>query len=388
MHLFLLHLQGPVQDALSISSMENRQDAIVPVHHLNEIDKWLNFHLSLTNKAEKLLEYCPPAMVLPPYPALGLAWAAMANNANSIDLPTSKSIHSLVNSITMVNVNKNASSEKVPVPTLPGVRLPSQVAIRPRSNQSLIMLSKVLIKDHLHHEQIVKLAKEIHASEPKHLHKGKNARDYLLQAKTMFESSASNSPPANPVPPRQQKSAPMRPTSSKVSFATIVKEGKTQGPSVFPPKLGPTGILISQKPKSDWQTVQHKKATQQGTKANMVLGIIPVAHQIPREMLLSTNEEALTRHFAGILDTVPGADVLLINNPLKCAAWSLNRDILHTTFTLPLDDNLCAMTHHAFRHFFNVSDDLVPLFIECPTISSIKWAHIPCYDADNKEIME
>ena len=250
------------------------------------------------------------------------------------------------------------------------------------------MLSKVSIKDHPHHEQIVELAKEIHAREPKHLRKGKNARDYLLQVKTMLESSISNSPPANLEHQQQQKGATMCPTSAKVSFSTIVKEGKAQGAVVFPPKLGPTGIPISQKLKGDWQTVQRKKATWQGTKANMVSGIVPVAHQIPREMLLSTNEEALTRHFTGILDTIPGADALLINNPLKRAAWSLNRDILHMTFALPLDNNLRAMTHHAFRHFFNVSDDSVPLFIECPTISSVKWAHVPCYDADNKEITE
>ena len=105
-------------------------------------------------------------------------------------------------------------------------------------------------------------------------------------------------------------------------------------------------------------------------------------------MLLSTNEEVLTRHFAGILDTVSGAEALLINNPLKRASWSLNWDILHMTFALPLDDNLHTMTHHAFQRFFNVSDDLAPLFIGLPTISSVKWAHIPCYNADNKKIME
>ena len=172
--------------------MENRHNAIVSVSHLQEIDSWLNFHLSLTNKAEKSLDFCPPAATLPPYPALRLAWSAMANNANSIDLPTSKSIHSLVNSITIVNVNKTASHDKVPVPNLPGIRPPSQVAIRPRANQDSVMLSKVSIKDHPHWEQIVDLAKEIHAGEPKHLRKGKNARDYLLQAKAMFDASQSS----------------------------------------------------------------------------------------------------------------------------------------------------------------------------------------------------
>ena len=46
------------------------------------------------------------------------------------------------------------------------------------------------------------------------------------------------------------------------------------------------------------------------------------------------------------------------------------------------------MTHHAFRKFFNVSDDPEPIFIERPTISSIKWASVPCYDVDNREITE
>ena len=189
MRMSLLRLQGPVRDALSISSMENRPDAVVLVQHLQEVDKWFNFQLSLINKGEKSLDYCPPAATLPPYPTLGLAWVAMANNTNSIDLPTSKAIHVLVNSITVVNVNKDASKEKVPVPTLPGIRPPSQVAIQARANASSVMLSKVSIKDHPHHEQIVELAKELHAGEPKHLCKGKNTRDYLLQAKAVFEAT-------------------------------------------------------------------------------------------------------------------------------------------------------------------------------------------------------
>ena len=105
-------------------------------------------------------------------------------------------------------------------------------------------------------------------------------------------------------------------------------------------------------------------------------------------MLLLTNEEALTRHFTGILEMVPGAEALLANNVLKCTHWSLNRDVFHMSFMLPLNNNLCAMAHHAFHKFFNVSDDTAPTFIEQPTISSIKWAHVPCFDMDNKEISE
>ena len=118
----------------------------------------------------------------------------------------------------------------------------------------------------------------------------------------------------------------------------------------------------------------------------MVSAIIPVTHQIPRAMLMSVNEEALRHHFLGILELVPGAEELLINNPLKRAHWSLNRDIFHVTFVSPINDSLHAMTHHAICKFFNVTDDTVPSFIERPTISSIKWASVPCYDADNKEI--
>ena len=35
-----------------------------------------------------------------------------------------------------------------------------------------------------------------------------------------------------------------------------------------------------------------------------------------------------------------------------------------------------------------VSDDSALLFIEQAPISSVKWVHVPCFDADNKEIME
>ena len=120
----------------------------------------------------------------------------------------------------------------------------------------------------------------------------------------------------------------------------------------------------------------------------MVSGIIPVMHQIPHALLMSVNDEVLTQHFLGILETVPGTEELLTNNPLKRANWSLNRDILHATFTSPIDDNLRAMMHHMFHKFFNVSDDAELTFIERPTISSVKWSSVPCFDADNKEIME
>ena len=46
------------------------------------------------------------------------------------------------------------------------------------------------------------------------------------------------------------------------------------------------------------------------------------------------------------------------------------------------------MTHLACWKFFNVADDSEPVFIERPTISSVKWASVPCFDSDNKEITE
>ena len=143
------------------------------------------------------------------------------------------------------------------------------------------MLSKVSIKDHPQCEQIVELAKEIHAGEPKHLRKGKNAHDYLLQAKTIFEALGAAQPSAKPVQQHQQQGASRCTGHAKVSFSTIVKEGKASGLLVLPPKLGPTNIPIAPKPKGDWQTVQREKATRQGTEATMVSGIVPVTHQIP-----------------------------------------------------------------------------------------------------------
>ena len=71
------------------------------------------------------------------------------------------------------------------------------------------MLSKVSIRDHLHREAIIDLAKEIHAGKPKHLRKGKNACDYLLQAKTMFESSQT-AEPLDALSQPQPKETPFR----------------------------------------------------------------------------------------------------------------------------------------------------------------------------------
>ena len=99
----------------------------------------------------------------------------------------------------------------------------------------------------------------------------------------------------------------------------------------------------------------------------MVSGVVPVSHQIPHHLLLSVSNATLTQHFSGILELVPGTVPLLVNNPLKCAHWLLNCKVLHVTFQSPIDNDLRAMTHHAFRKFFNVSDDTVPLFIKRPT---------------------
>ena len=314
--------------------------------------------------------------------------SALVNKSTSIDIASSKAVHSLVNSIMLVNINKGNAGERVQIPALPGIKQPQQIAICPRMQQSSVMLSKVLIKDHLHKEQIIDLAKEIHTGEPKHLRQGKNIRNYLIQAKTMFEVSLENRS-ASTVPARpQSKSSPFGATMPKVTFVQSIKGSKLYSEAVFPPKLGPTNIPVAPKLKEDWQTVQWKKATHQGTKSTMVSGIMPVTHQIPHAMLLSVNDKALTRHFFGILELVPGTEELLANNLLKHAHWSLNRDILHATFASPIDDNLRAMMHHAFRKFFNVSDDSEPTFIEHPTISSIKWASVPCFNADNKEISE
>ena len=209
-----------------------------------------------------------------------------------------------------------------------------------------------------------------------------------MQAKTMFEASSLSAPSVNSASTCPQPKKGILGNATKVSFAQTIKEGKQHGPAVFPPKLRPTNIPLAPKPKEDWQTVQHKKATRQGTKATMVSAVVPVMHQVPRVLMLATTDDVLTAHFLDILELVPGVKNMLANNQLKCVHWSLNRDILHASFACPIDDNLQAPTHHAFRQFFNVSNDSEPQFIERPTVSSIKWAHVPCFNADNNEISE
>ena len=107
----LLNIQAPLCNSLSIASMENRSDTTISTEHLHHIDTWLNMMLNLINKAEKSVDFCQAATQLPPYPVIGLAWTALANNSMTIDIASSKAIHSLVNSIMLVNVNKNATAE-------------------------------------------------------------------------------------------------------------------------------------------------------------------------------------------------------------------------------------------------------------------------------------
>ena len=95
------------------------------------------------------------------------------------------------------------------------------------------MLSKVSIKDHLQCEQIVELAKEIHAGEPKHLHQGKNARDYLMEAKTMFEASQASRPTTKPPTQPQPYNAATSASRTMASFSQVVKEGKRSPHSVY-----------------------------------------------------------------------------------------------------------------------------------------------------------
>ena len=160
----------------------------------------------------------------------------------------------------------------------------------------------------------------------------------------MFDATNSHSSVTTQPQRPQPKAQPMGTGAPKVTFAHAVKTGTQRGTAVFPPKMPPTQIPVTLKPKSEWQTVQRKKATHPGTKSTMVSSIIPVTHQIPHALLMSVNDKALTRHFLGLLEMVPGVEELLKNNPLKRANWSLNRDILHITFSLPIDDSLCAMT--------------------------------------------
>ena len=90
---------------------ESSADATLTILHIQSIDRWINMLLKVTDKAECSLDFCPSAASLPPFPAMGLAWTAMANNATSVDMATGKIIHSLVNSITVVNVAKASSAE-------------------------------------------------------------------------------------------------------------------------------------------------------------------------------------------------------------------------------------------------------------------------------------
>ena len=166
MQMLLLELQSPLREALSIASMENSSDASLSVPQIQALDRWINMLLKVNDKAERSLNFCPSAASLPPFPAIGLVWTALANNAMSLDLATGKNIHSLVNSITIVNVAKSKSDECVPVLLLPGIKPPQQVTLRPKGGQTKVMLSKVSIKDHPHHDEIVALAKELHAGKP------------------------------------------------------------------------------------------------------------------------------------------------------------------------------------------------------------------------------
>ena len=224
--------------------------------HTRQLGQLLSMLHNVTDKAAKSLDYCPAAMQLPPYLALGLAWMALANNSNTIDMTASKAAHLLVNSITIVNVNKERPTEPIPVPVLPGICLPQQVAIRPRAEQSKVMLSKVSIKDHPHREEIVELAREIHTGEPKHLRKGKNACNYLMQAKVMFKASLSNSTADTRPSCPQPKTHLLGTAVPKVTFAQTVKAGKQCSAAVFPPKMPPTQIPVAPKPKEGWQMVQ------------------------------------------------------------------------------------------------------------------------------------
>ena len=185
----LTKLQSLVQDALSIASMENRLDVIINKAQLSDIDTMLTFLHSVVDLAEKSIVHCPPVTGLPPYPALGIAWTALVNNRMTIDLDTAKAIHALVNSITIVTINKGGATNKVPVPNLPGIFTPADASIRPQTNKDSIALLKVSIKNHPLKERIIDLVQELNAAEPKHIQKHKNARDYLLQVKTIVESS-------------------------------------------------------------------------------------------------------------------------------------------------------------------------------------------------------
>ena len=73
MRLTLLELQNPLCNALSIASMEGSTDITLTVAHTQALDRWLATLLKVTDKAEHSLEFCPLAVLLPPFPTMGLA---------------------------------------------------------------------------------------------------------------------------------------------------------------------------------------------------------------------------------------------------------------------------------------------------------------------------
>ena len=101
------------------------------------------------------------------------------------------------------------------------------------------MLSKVSIKDHPHCKQIVDLAKEIHAGEPKHLCQGKNAHDYLMQAKVMFELSQSAHAPLCHHPGPLRNLASWAALMLKSHSPKLLKRANKGAPLCSPPSLAP-----------------------------------------------------------------------------------------------------------------------------------------------------
>ena len=379
----LLNLQSPLRASRVAAHENNEERVVISTKQATDLDNLLTFLMKVNEKAENSLTVCPTARQIGPYPALGLAWTALANNSSSIDMTTSKIIHSLTNSITVVNVNRNVTQDKIPVPIIPGILPPRNVVIKSKEAPKSTMVSKTSIKNHPQKEEIVKLAQSLLEADPVHISKAKHARDYLTQARQLLESG--NAPITRVTTPRSFANVASNTArnTSKGNTAT-----RSQEKQVFPPKMPPTGIPVSKPNKQEWQKIQRKKATRQGTKASEVTARVPITHQIPRHIMLLTDENKLKEHFAGVLGSVSGVEALLQNNALKSTKWSLNREFITATYHSPIDSNLRLMTHEAFVRFFNVTDDTVPHFVERPTTSSVKWASVPCFNADNVEITE
>ena len=239
--------------------------------------------------------------------------------------------------------------------------------------------AKVSIKHHPQRETIIAIAKALYVLEDERLRDGKTARDYLMTAKGLVESTTIEvrlhiAPLTTPVAPDALSSAvhPVAPLPDKPTHAEV--PNIPVKPAVIPTTAISVPLVTASIPHS---------AIHKGTKPTRIYSKVP--HSCTRDLLpFRLNFNLLKSAIENSILAVTGGP-LPDHTKLLRTYWSSNGQFIILQFRTPLNDDDHMMFHKVFSHFYD-QEVSINDFIRKNITSSVKWTSIPRFNAQHEPV--